>query len=493
MTDVVKTARYAAIYALGVFLNRAVSFIMLPIYTRYLTPEDYGVIELLTMTVDVFGMIAGVGLTAAVFKFFYQYDDREKRNQVISTISILLALFYFIAGCIGFGMSDFLGSIILNGSSESTFYFRIIFITFFLQAFIEVPFIFIMAQQRPFFYVLISTGKLVLQLGLNIYLVVILNMGVLGVLYSGLLSSLIVGSVLTVYTYNQVGLAFSKDLAKAVILFGAPFIVSNISDFVLTFSDRYFLKAYADLNVVGIYSLGYKLGFVLWMFPIQPILNIWGPQRFEIASKPDVLETNYRVFFFYNVLIISVALGISLFSHDLFRIMSAPGFWGAYQIVPLIMIAYIIQAWTAFGNFGVMYSGKTKYIAVGTAVAAASIILFSFMLIPPFHALGAALATVLAFTIRFFIIFYYSQKEFSLTLPWGKCATILSIAAVIYLSSYALQQESVVKSIMMNTLLFGMYIGSVLIFPLFTKKEKQVIFNLIIHPLDSIRNRGLNV
>ncbi len=113
------------------------------------------------------------------------------------------------------------------------------------------------------------------------------------------------------------------------------------------------------------------------MFPINPILNIWGPQRFEIAKKPDALEMNYRVFFFYNVLIISVALSISCFSHDLFRIMSSPSFWNAYQIVPLIMIAYIVQAWTAFGNFGVMYSGKTHYIALGTTSAAATIIILS--------------------------------------------------------------------------------------------------------------------
>ncbi len=228
MADISKTARYASIYALGVFLNRAVSFIMLPIYTRFLSPEDYGTIELLTMTVDVFGMIASVGLTAAVYKFYYQYESRHEKNQVISTISILLALFYFLASSIGFGMSDILGGAILDGSSQSGLYFRLIFVTFFLQAFIEIPFVFIMAQQRPVFYVSASTAKLIIQLSLNIYFVVIQDMKVLGVLYSGLISSVIVGLFLMSYTYKMVGFSFSKSLAKSMIIFGAPLIISNL-------------------------------------------------------------------------------------------------------------------------------------------------------------------------------------------------------------------------------------------------------------------------
>jgi len=491
MSDVAKTARYAAIYALGVFLNRAVSFIMLPIYTRFLTPKDYGTIELLTMTVDVFGMIASVGLTAAVFRFYYKYDKSEQRNRVISTISILMALLYFIASSLGLGMSNILASLVLDGTPESILYFRLIFITFFLQAFIEIPFIFIMAQQRPLFYVSVSTGKLLLQLSLNIYFVVFLEMRILGVLYSGLLSSLIIGLVLMSYTYKKVGFSFSKSMAKSMILFGAPFIISNLGDFILTFSDRYFLKAYADLTVVGIYSLGYKLGFLLWMFPVQPIMNIWNPQRFEIAKKPDVMETNRRVFFFFNLLIISGALGISLFSHDLFRVMSAPGFWDAHKIVPLIMLAYIVQAWTAFGNFGVMYSGKTQYIAIGTAVAAASIIIFSFALIPYFHAYGAAIATILAFIVRFIIIYFFSQREFPLTLPWGKCSMMAIPAILIYLSSRIFQDDNIVVSILINSIFFGVYIVCLMILPTFSKNEKQMIFSLILHPLKTIRMKGI--
>lgn len=491
MNEVSKTAKYAFIYAIGVFLNRAVSFIMLPIYTRYLTAEDYGIIELLTMTVDVFGMIANAGLTAAVFRFYYIYKEQEKRNQVISTISILITMFYFLASTIGLSASNTFAEFILDGTAESVLYFRLIFIIFFLQAFIEVPLIFVIAQQRPLFYVSISTCKLLLQLSLNIYFVVYCNMGVLGVLYSNLTSFIIAGTVLTSYTYITVGVSFSRPMAKSILLFGTPFIISNLASFILTFSDRYFLKAYADLAVVGVYSLGYKLGFVLWMFPIDPIMNIWNPQRFEIANKPDAQIINQKVFFLFNLVVISVALGLSLFSHDLFRIMSTPEFWDAFKIVPLIAIAYLVQGWTAFVNFGVIYSAKTKYIAIGNIVAAFFIIIFSFILIPTFFAYGAAIATILAFVIRFVIIYYYSQREYQLSLPWGKCIMLLITAILIYLSSLFLKQENIIASIIFNSAFLGAYFICLMILPILSRTEKKMMYNLILHPVQAVKMKGI--
>ena len=280
-------------------------------------------------------------------------------------------------------------------------------------------------------------------------------------------------------------------MAGAVLIFGAPFILSNIGDFILTFSDRYFLKAYSDLSCVGIYSLGYKLGFLLWMFPIAPIMNIWGPQRFDIAGKPDAREINYNFFFFFNAIIIPCALGISIFSFDLFRIMSASEFWDAYKVVPLIMLAYVIQAWTSFGNFGVLYAGKTKYIAYGTVVAAIAIIILSFILIPTFSVYGAAVATIIAFFIRFMIIYYYSQKFYKLFLPWGKINLMLLIGVAVYMLSIYFQHENIFYSIAINSLLLILYFGSILSFPVFETQEKKMLLNLVRHPLLALKNGGM--
>jgi O-antigen/teichoic acid export membrane protein len=489
MSEVRRTALYAVIYTVGVVLNRVISIIMLPIYTRCLTPRDYGTLELLTMTTDVFGMLAGLGLTAAVFRYYYKYETEAERNMVISTVTMLLMVFYFVASSIGFLSSDVLASLILEGGKEDKFYFQLMFAIFFIQSFIEIPLTFIKAQQRPYFFVLVNAGKLLLQLSLNIYFVVILKMEILGVLYSTLISSLVFGIGLVIYTFKTVGFSFNRGFARTVILFGAPFIITNISDFLLTFSDRYFLKSFTNLSVVGIYSLGYKMGFIFFSLAVAPFFNVWGPQRFEIASKSNALAVNQQVFFLFNLVIISFALGISLFSHDLFRIMSAREFWSAYKVVPLIMVAYIIQAWTAFVNFGILYREETKYMAYGAVVAAVSVIVLSFLLIPSFTAYGAAIATILAFFVRFIIINVYSQRLYQLPLQWGRIIMMLAIAALVNIVSLYFRHNEIVVSIAMNCGLFVLFFLLLIISPVFTLNERRMVISLVLHPIRTYKTK----
>ena len=241
-------------------------------------------------------------------------------------------------------------SFLIFGCVDFSFHVKLLGLCFFFQAFLEVPFIFLKTIQNPVHFVTINACKLILQLSLNIYLVVFMHLGVIGVLYSTLITEICVGGWLLFFTYRSVGGAFSSSIAKRMLVFGAPLIVANLCDFVLTFSDRYFLRIYQGLDEVGIYSLGYKLGFVLWALVMEPVLSIWLPQRFELARKEGLFETNKKVFFYVNFLVVFVALGISLFSRDLFRIMSNQEFWRASNVVPLIMLAYIVQAWTALCN-----------------------------------------------------------------------------------------------------------------------------------------------
>ncbi|MDJ0763414.1 MAG: oligosaccharide flippase family protein [Myxococcota bacterium] len=490
MSEAQKTVKFAAIYAVGAVLQKAASFLMLPIYTRYLTPEDYGTIELLNMTVDIFALVIGFGIANSVYRFYYRDEDVEKRNQVISTSFILLILCHVVGAGLGIASSGLLSGAVLDGGHDSVLYFHLSFINFGTLVLIILPLVFIRALQRPIFFVTISLGRLVFQIGLNVLFVVVLQKGVLGVLMSSLINNILFGIWLLVYTFRKVGFSFSKTIAKEMLIYGAPLIISNLGAFVLTFSDRYFLKTYSDLTTVGIYSLGYKLGFVLWMLAGVPINNIWAPQRFEIAKQPNAQAINRKVFFFYNLVFVSIGLFISLFSRDLFRVMSAPSFWPAYKIVPFIMLAYIIQAWTAFCDFGVFYAGKTKHVAIGTVASAGVIIALSFALIPTYQALGAALATIFAFFVRFVYVWLFSQKYYELTLNWKRPLMMLAIASVLSTISMIVDTQSIGLSIVLQFSLFALYILLVWVLPILHVEDKKTIVAFIRNPMQFIKGKS---
>lgn len=275
MDAITKTAKHAVIYAVGIFLNKIVSFVMLPIYTRYLSPKDYGTIELLSMTTDLFSLILGFGITLAIFRFYYMYETKNERNIVLSTLTLLSIVLYFIVTSIGFLFSGILSEWVLDGGRANTIYFQLMFVIFFLQVLIEIPLTCIRAQERPYLFVFVNLGKLIVLLSLNIYFIIIQDMHVLGMLYSMLISYALFSTGLIIFTLKSVGFTFNQALAKDAIIFVAPFIITNLSEFILTFSDRYFLKFYAGVSIVGIYSLGYKMGFILLTVTATPFFSVW--------------------------------------------------------------------------------------------------------------------------------------------------------------------------------------------------------------------------
>src|SRR3990170_2706874 len=134
--------KHTIIYGAGILLGRIVSFIMLPIYTRYLTPADYGVLELLTITTDVISIIVGIGLAATVMRFYAKYDSQEEKNKVVSTALILISVPSLAMNLACVLLSDKF-SVLVFGSADYTFYFQLSFILIFLQVGLEIPFVLI--------------------------------------------------------------------------------------------------------------------------------------------------------------------------------------------------------------------------------------------------------------------------------------------------------------------------------------------------------------
>ena len=485
-SELKKTIGHAGIYSLGVILSRAISFLMLPIYTRYLSPSDYGVLEILEVTVDIVSIFTGMGIVQGLFKFYQQYEGERDKKELVSTLFILVILFYatscFLGGLFSSGISS-----LAFGTSEYRRYILVSFMNLFLSFLIYVPLAYVQAKHRSAFFVSVNAVKLAMQLSLNILMVVYLGMGVLGVLYSTLISCAAVGGVLTFYTFAKVKWTFSKEKALKLLTFGYPFVFSGLGAFILTYSDRYFLNYYSHLSNVGIYSLGYKFGFLLMTFPVRPVFNIWMVQRFEILKKENYEELFNQFLAWFVIVTLSVALFIALGVEDLLKIMSSPLFWDAYKIVPIILLAYFFQACTDFFNFGILHSGKTKHMAYATTLSAGVIIVLSFVLIPRYGIHGAAWVTSISFAIRLLYVYVASQNLFRIGYKLGRPAGAAAVAVAVFLT-YAV--GSGFTSIFNNRLMSGILkiallaMFYILLFALgiIKTEERRYVFSLLTSP-----------
>lgn len=427
--------KHTLIYAGGIAISKLAGFLMLPIYTRFLTPSDYGVLELLSMTIEVIGTIASLGLAMGVFKFHAEQSDEAGKNRVISTSEIALVALAGVTALGGVLAASQLSGTIL-GDEGRPLYFQLFFLIYFFQTAENVPLLYLRAENRSGLFVTASVSKLVLMLALNIWFVVFLDMGVTGVLTGNLIANGVISSVLTAYVLRRVGIGFSVPLAREMASFGAPLIVFNLANFVLVFSDRYFLQHFFGTSEVGIYSLAYRFAGVLTAFGFRPFLLIWGPERFKVARDHDEGSDIFpRVFRYMNIALGMVGLLIVVLADETIRVMADPAFHSAYRVVPLLVAGQILYHWVPFSNLGLYVKERSGLLGGLGTLSAGCVVVLNIAMIPRFGVVGAAGATLLAYGFRYAVILVASRRYLAIGHGWieiGVLYLILLSAACIH-------------------------------------------------------------
>jgi glycosyltransferase involved in cell wall biosynthesis/O-antigen/teichoic acid export membrane protein len=474
--------RHTSIYALGNVIRYMASFVMLPIYTRYLSTADYGVLELLGTAIDLAAIVLGLRIGEAVFRYYAEKDTTEHKNSVIMTSLVLVASMFGVGVALLIAISEPLAGLIF-GSGEFTHYFRLFAVVLLLQSLTDVPLMLVRAQQRPWLFVGFSTLRLVLQVGFNIYFVVLQDLRVEGVIYGALASYGIFAALMLFYTINVTGWVRPDIvLGRKMLVFSLPLMLSGIGAYYLTFGDRYFLRVYADFAEIGIYALAYKFGFLLGYLTWTPFSNIWDAQKYHIQKRADGRLIFQRTFLLISFVMIFVSLGLSLFIGDALKVISAPEFWPASRLVPVILLAYVVQAWTFYCSLGIYVRGNTIQVAYSTAAASVAITIGYFALVPSFGGMGAAIATVVAFLVRMIWLDVAARKQYDMELPWGTAVAILGVATMVYLLGTLWVPDHWFGSLAWKGMLCVAFVGLFLVVPIFTEAQRRALWASIRNP-----------
>lgn len=481
-------ARHVGIYGAGLLISKAISFVMLPVYTRYLTPAAYGTLELLEMTIDVIGTIAGAGLAAAVFKFYFATDDRRERHTVVGTAAAAQSAFAAGASLLGAIFAPAITTLVL-GPEQDPLYFRLFFLILFLQSSAIIPRHLMRALNQSGRFVTLSTAQLLIALSANIYFVVFRGMGVKGVLLGTLIAKAAALAYLLPYLLRRVGLHFSRPALRRLVRFGYPVVFWSLGTFVLTFADRYFLKQYGSTADVGLYALGYKFAFILGVLVMQPFMLVWQPQRFDLARREDAPRLFGRVFFQFNVALVIVALGIVLLAKDTIRIMADQAFWPSYAVVPVLIVAQVLVAWTRFADVGMYLANRTRDLAWSSGIAVVAVLALNFALIPRFGIDGAAWATVGASGIGFLATLLMAQRAYRIEYPWGRLVRLYAVAGLAYGARELVAPGSVTMSVVAS-LAFGLFAAALIVVLVLDGGERLALAGVFRRLLPTGRTTG---
>jgi O-antigen/teichoic acid export membrane protein len=478
--------RHSLIYAAGIFASKGVAFLLLPVYTRYLTPADYGILQLIVMTMEVIALIAGSRLAHGIFHFYHKAETERDKRSVLSTALALLVMTYGLTAAAAIVLAPVITAAVFGEGAHYAGYLRIAVLAMAGEALVIVPVAFLQLKARSKFLVHVQLAKLVLQASLNIIFLIPLGMGVRGVLLSSLISNAIVGVVLATLLLRTNGFVIAAGHARDLVRFGVPLMVTQVATMLLMFGDRFFLNRAAGEATVGLYGLAHQFGMLLLLVAYIPFEQIWNPTRFEVARRPDRDEIFARAFTYLNLVLISGGVGIGLFVSDVLGIMAAPAFHPAAALVPGILLGFLFQAWMSFHNVALLITERTTWYAAVNWIGAGIALVGFVTLIPLFGAAGAVATFVVAFSTRWVIVYALGQHFWPVRYRWKPSLIALGWGTAVVLAAWLLPATSLRLSVPLHIGLFAAYLAVLWRLPILARAEREAIRQFCRHLVTSI-------
>lgn len=443
-----KLGRETLIYALAMLLGRAASIIMLPVYTRRLTPSDYGVLQILDMTSDVVAILVSAGCTAGVMRFYFKADVEKDRRAVLGSAMVLQVCLNLLGTLLLIAFANPVWRYVLHGAQTKDLVY-LAAANFTLGSLSVVPLICMQIEKRALLYSTVSVVRLILQLSGNILFLVVFDWGPKGILLSSFLVAIVIGGWTSAWMIRRRGLIINRKAILDLRRFGLPYQLVTLGTFIVTFGDRLFLDKFSGLAAVGIYGLAYQFGFILDQLGIAPFMRAWTPRRFELSREPQAIRdhSNTQGFLYLNLLALTCAVGIAVFVHPVLRILAHAEYWPAADIVPIILAAYIVQGWAAVLEIGIDISEKTKYATYGVWASVIAVLVLYAALIPLFGGFGAAWATLLGFAVRVGFYWRFSQRLWPVAYGWSAVLRLTAYAAVASVAAIYFRPSSLVLEI----------------------------------------------
>ena len=486
-----KAFRLGRTYLFGNIAQRASSIILIPLYTSYLNPKDFGILALMGITIDLLSRMVNEPIGSALGRYYYKPDYLSKNRILLFNLFLLLCLQTIALALVYWYFAKIICLILLS-SEELLSLVQLYGFILILTPVSTYLLFFTRLREKAGFYVVISLIKLFLSAGLTIYLLVFVNQGVLSIIYGNILGLAFISLVCIPLLIQHADFKVSTSVIKEPLKFGYPMLLAGYSNFFIQLGDRYVLRIFTSVANVGLYSFGYKIGQLIEMILVTPISEAFTPTIRKLESDPDIQKR-----FLSNSATICYLIGtyicliMSLFSKEIVMVLARnPKFWPCWTIIPIVSFAYVQHALSSFLGWGMAMKNKPYHISGIMFISALVNLTLNFILIPIWGFMGAAIATLLSYFVWNSLKMYYSAKFYQLYFDIGR----LSYITIIGIGLYLLSAVVVTSDHISITVLFKLAI--ILAYPLFfflsnffNHKEKEHIKRL----WEDIKSQGFKI
>jgi O-antigen/teichoic acid export membrane protein len=400
--------RKSGTYAMAVLATRSLSFLLIPLYTRYLTAADYGVLELLDLTMNFVIVFAGLRLGQALFYFYFSEDDEAARQRHMSTNVVASAGIGAVISVAAWLLAAPLSKFVFGTTTYAPL-FHLVAAAIGLSIPMETFLCCLRTFNEPGSYALISFSRAALAGVLNIVLLVWVRMGVAAMLWSNVISQAVIVAILAVHVFRRVPVRFDFASFRKQAGYTLPLSVGAIGEFLLNYGDRYFLRTAVSLSEIGIYSLAYKIGMLIPLVQ-YPFQLYWGSQEVDIVRQEGGWKIFTRVATYLTLGLTAVTVLITIFIHPILRVMVGPSFRDAARYAGWIALAYLIRAVAGYFREVFVIDKRPDLEAWVSWAGSAAVLTGYALLIPRYGLWGAVWATLAGFSVQFVCSFLVARR-----------------------------------------------------------------------------------
>ncbi len=402
------------LYTINGLIQNCFSFIMLPLYTAYLTTNDYGITSLAENFISVMSYMCAFSMYTAVTRFYVEYkDDKNKLKRFYGTVSLfvfLSALTYFLLFLV---FRQQLSKYIFAGVS----FYPIVFVCLIEMLFHCQRVIYesiLQSQHKALKFSIVSFSLFLVKIILTVYFVVFRKMGALGVIlaaavhvvlfYIVFLTDMILG--------KAIHFCIDKQLLKTTLKYSVPIMPHNLSTHIATLFSKIVIGSSVSLGAVGVFSIATKFGDVSDVVQSY-VNNAYGPWLYEkLHDRDEDYKATIRdVAGLLTSVIGLFCIGLALFSQEVIVLLIDKSYNEAWKFIPFIVGVYVIKiTYYFYVNILFYFKEASKWLFSATLSSSIINVVLSALIIPKYGVYGSIFADAVSMLIRITIVVFISTK-----------------------------------------------------------------------------------
>ncbi|MBE7473075.1 MAG: hypothetical protein DPW09_00300 [Anaerolineae bacterium] len=470
-------ASESIVYGLSGVILRFLTIFLVPIYTRIFTPEDYGVLSLVTSTILVASTLATLSLDSAAHRWYWETEELRDRKCTIATwvychlgVTLIFAAVIFLS-------ASWLGRVIV-GRADAGKYFQLAAFTLPLNVLWIVANNWLRMQRRPWSTTFHALANGLLIVSFTFLFVVVFRWGLEGIFSSQILafggttilSGIILGGWINPKHFHWVRF-------QEMFHYALPLIPASLALWVISFSDRYFIQIYTSTHEVGLYQVGSVIAAPVAIMS-NAFQQAWWPFALSIYKRPDAKQVYANVFLAYIWITALISTALALFAPEAIWVFATEQYLGASSVVGILALGYVMMGLYYIASTGPNIVKATTSVGIVTVIAAGLNVLFNFILVPYLGKEGSALATLLSQSVVPVILFYRSQKLYPVPYRFMAGGAIFVLAFVLIAIGGYLQFDQIIWGIVFKLILMSLFVPVLFLLRILTIAQARQILNI---------------